>query len=56
MDKVRQIRNNLNLQGDMRDAFFVGTWKQEASKDIAAFCTEETPVVFTNWTTVLINE
>lgn len=55
MNKVRQIRNNLVLHGEMCDAIYIKIWKTEVDKAVAKIRTDRIPIVFTDWTTALVN-
>ena len=55
LDKLRHLRNHMHVQGNMAKEWWLNSWKDKVNDAIAGHLRNGTPVVFTDWTTSLIN-
>ena len=55
IDKLRQLRNNIKMPSNMTDVWFIQHWRYEVDQALNNYRMNQTPIVFSDFTTRLIN-
>ena len=55
IDKLRQLRNNIKMPTNLTDVWYIQQWRHEVDQALNNYRTNQTPIMFSDFTTKLVN-